>query len=177
MSKRWLIWQTMLLGISLTACAVRTPPPAPAAVMPPATPYTAQTTYDKLVRNYPFIRIASAEPVAAVRKVADLTYVQYGARSLQLDLYLPTSASAAAPVPVVVLVHGGGWRSGDRAEFVPLALRLAERGFAAATVSYRLSDEAKYPAAIDDVAAAVRWVRAHGASPVSYTHLTLPTKA
>lgn len=158
MSKRWLIWQTMFLGISLTACAVHTPPAAP---MPPATPYTAQTTYDKLVRNYPFIRIASAEPVAAVRKVANLTYVQYGARALQLDLYLP--ASAAAPVPIVVLVHGGGWRSGDRAEFVPLALRLAERGFAAATVSYRLSDEAKYPAAIDDVDAAVRWVRAHGA--------------
>jgi acetyl esterase/lipase len=125
----------------------------------PANTYDAPHTYDKLARKYPFIRIASADVPADVKKVADQTYIQYGTRCLKLDLYLP--ADAAQDVPVVILVHGGGWRSGFRSEFVPMAVRLAQRGIAAVTVSYRLSDEAQYPAAIHDVRAAVRWVRAH----------------
>jgi acetyl esterase/lipase len=62
---------------------------------------------------------------------------------------------------VVVFVHGGGWRSGFRSEFAPMAVRLAQQGYAAVTISYRLSAEALYPAAIHDARAAVRWVRAH----------------
>ncbi|NGZ86916.1 alpha/beta hydrolase [Duganella sp. SAP-35] len=129
-------------------------------VDPPADPtntYDAQHTYDKLARDYPFIRIAGAELPEGVRKVADQTYVQYGSRCLKLDMYLP----AGLRMPVVVLVHGGGWRSGFRSEFAPMAVRLARRGYAAVTVSYRLSGEAPYPAAIQDVQAAVRWVREH----------------
>jgi acetyl esterase/lipase len=61
----------------------------------------------------------------------------------------------------VVLVHGGGWNAGYRSEFVPMALQLVQRGYAAATISYRLTGEAPYPAAVDDVRAAVRWVRMH----------------
>jgi acetyl esterase/lipase len=127
-------------------------------VEPPADPsntYDAQHTWDKLSPEYPFIRIASAALPDGVRKVADQTYVQYGTRCLKLDLYLP----AGQRMPVVVLVHGGGWRSGFRSEFAPMAVRLAQRGYAAVTVSYRLSGEARYPAAIEDVQAAVRWVR------------------
>jgi acetyl esterase/lipase len=131
------------------------PPPDPTNI------YDFQHTYDKLVHKYPFIRIASADLPANVVKVADQTYVQYGARCLKLDLYLPAAARATSGVPVVVLVHGGGWRSGFRSEFVPMAVRLAQRGYAAVTVSYRLSGEAQYPAAIHDVRAAVRWVRMH----------------
>jgi acetyl esterase/lipase len=127
-------------------------------VEPPADPsntYDAQHTWDKLSPEYPFIRIADAALPDGVRKVADQTYVQYGTRCLKLDLYLP----AGKRMPVVVLVHGGGWRSGFRSEFAPMAVRLAQRGYAAVTVSYRLSGEARYPAAIEDVQAAVRWVR------------------
>ena len=130
-------------------------------VEPPADPsntYDAPHTYDKLARDYPFIRIADAALPSGVRKVADQTYVQYGTRCLKLDMYLPEPA-AGRRSPVVVLVHGGGWRSGFRSEFAPMAVRLAGRGYAAVTVSYRLSGEARYPAAIQDVQAAVRWVR------------------
>jgi acetyl esterase/lipase len=123
----------------------------------PSNTYDAQHTYDKLARDYPFIRIAGAALPQGVRKVADQTYVQYGSRCLKLDMYLP----AGRRMPVVVLVHGGGWRSGFRSEFAPMAVRLAQRGYAAVTVSYRLSGEARYPAAIQDVQAAVRWVREH----------------
>ena len=101
---------------------------------------------------------------APVRVRPGLVYARRGELALALDLYLPASAAGAPPAPLVVLVHGGGWRSGDRSEFAPLASRLAARGYAAASVSYRLSGQARYPAAIEDVKEALRWLRAHGAS-------------
>ena len=124
------------------------------------TPYTAETTYRKLERDYPFIRIASAEAPAPVRVRKDLVYARRGEQALALDLYLP--APDAKPAPLVLLVHGGGWSSGERTNMAPLAARLAARGYAAATVSYRLSGQARYPAAIDDVKAALDWLRAQG---------------
>jgi beta-xylosidase/acetyl esterase/lipase len=127
-----------------------------------ATNYTAESTYDKLVGAYPFIRVASATPDASVKAVANITYVQYGERALQLDLYLPARPKGKA-VPGIVFVHGGGWRSGNRKNFAPMAIRMAERGYAAATISYRLSGEAQYPAALQDVKAAVRWMRDNAA--------------
>lgn len=143
-----------LLAPHGAACAVD-------CVEPPADPsntYDAQHTYDKLARDYPFIRIAGAALPDGVREVADRTYVQYGTRCLKLDMYLPYPP-ARRRMPVVVLVHGGGWRAGFRSEFAPMAVRLAQRGYAAVTVSYRLSGEARYPAAVQDAQAALRWVR------------------
>ena len=145
---------TVVLAAALTA--------APACVEPapdPANTYDARHTYDKLARDYPAIQIASDALPAGVEKVAGQVYAQYGTRCLQLDLYLP----AGRQLPLVVLVHGGGWKAGYRAEFAPMAVRLAQRGYAAATLSYRLSGEAPYPAAVQDVQAAVRWLRAHAA--------------
>ncbi len=136
---------------------------APAAAPAPANDYTATTTYTKLAPKYPFIQIASAQAPAQVKVVRGLTYARRGAHQLRLDLYLPTPG-ATASAPLVVLVHGGGWRSGQRENLAPMAVRLAERGYAAATVSYRLSAEAPYPAAIHDVKAAIGWLRAHTAS-------------
>lgn len=138
------------------------PAAATATAVPVAAPdsYTAETTYRKLVRNYPFITIASREAPASVLALRDITYLRRGERALQLDLYLPAKRTGTA-VPGVVFVHGGGWRTGVRANFAPMAIRMAERGYAAATISYRLSPEARYPAAIHDVKAALRWMRAH----------------
>ena len=134
---------------------------------PPASEYTAETTYKKLIRAYPFIRIAGVTPVESVRAIEGITYVNHGGRDLQLDLYVPTTRQQRAGTSVaaagVVLVHGGGWRSGYRDNMAPLAQRLAQRGIAEATISYRLSDEAKYPAPIHDVKAALRWMRANAA--------------
>ncbi|WP_370662061.1 family 43 glycosylhydrolase [Massilia oculi] len=121
-------------------------------------PYNAETTYRKLAADYPFIRIASGTAPAPVQVRKDLVYAVRGDTSLALDLYLP--ARGKRPAPLVVLVHGGGWRSGDRSEMAPLAARLAARGYAAASVSYRLSGQAPYPAAIDDVRQAVGWLQA-----------------
>jgi len=139
---------------------------AGACAQPAPDSYTAETTYTKLVKQYPFIGIASRQVPASVEALRDITYVSHGTRALQLDLYLPKAlpkARAGKKLPGIVLVHGGGWRSGVRANFAPMAIRMAERGYAAATVSYSLSPEAPYPAAIQDVKEALRWMRAHAA--------------
>jgi acetyl esterase/lipase len=119
--------------------------------------YDAASTLRKLAPRYPHITIASAEAGAPIRERKNLVFSEAGA-GLALDLYLP--ATGKRKWSLVILVHGGGWRSGDRSNLAPLAVRLAERGYAAATVSYRLSGQALYPAAIVDVKEAVGWLQA-----------------
>lgn len=125
----------------------------------PTNTYNAQTTYQKLLPKYPFIKIAGVDVPSSVVEIKNLTYVSYGNRALQLDLYKPKKT--AKPAPLIIFVHCGGWMHGYRENFTPMAIRLAEKGYVAATISYRLSPEAKYPAAIYDQKAAVRWLRAH----------------
>lgn len=97
----------------------------------------------------------------------NLTYAKYGERTLELDLFRPKDAQG--PLPGVVCVHGGGWANGTRRSHENLAMALAAKGFVAVTISYRLSGEAPFPAAIHDCKAAVRWMRAnareHGIDP------------
>lgn len=99
------------------------------------------------------------------RRVPDIRYSEVlGYRPLELDLYLPLGPDADGPVPVVVYVHGGGWQRGSRRDPPPLLDedfydQIAAEGFAVAAVDYRLSGEARFPAALEDVRAAVGWVR------------------
>jgi acetyl esterase/lipase len=107
-----------------------------------------------------------------VRRVPDIPYsVTIGFRPLELDLYLPP---ADGPLPVVVYVHGGGWQRGSRRDPPPgvepdFYDGIAAEGFAVAAVDYRLSGEARFPAPLEDVRAAVDWVRdnadAYGLDP------------
>lgn len=101
---------------------------------------------------------------SSVRVVRDIPYATYGTRELLLDLYLPPDADSRRPMPGVIVVRGGGWRSGDKDAFAFIAGQLAKEGFAAASIEYRTSSEAKFPAAVNDVKAAVRWMRAHAAT-------------
>jgi pectinesterase len=89
----------------------------------------------------------------------DLTYARYGARVLEMDIYRPKIARGA--LPAVVCIHGGGWAKGNRTSHGKIAQALANRGYVAATISYRLSGEAPFPAAIQDCKAAVRFLRAN----------------
>jgi acetyl esterase/lipase len=96
---------------------------------------------------------------AAPRIERDVTYGKGGAIDLKLDLAVP--ADGKGPFPAVVCIHGGGWRQGNRQQLDALVQLLAKRGFVAATISYRLTDKAKFPAQIEDCKAAVRWLRAN----------------
>lgn len=76
-----------------------------------------------------------------------------------MDIVRPADAGAAHPA--VVLIHGGGFRAGSRSSYMSLAIKLAQHGYVAATVDYRLSPQNRYPAAVEDVKAAVRFLRAN----------------
>src|SRR5438874_10369333 len=86
---------------------------------------------------------------------ADIEYAVHGGESLKLDLFRPKDAKG--PLPVVVCIHGGGFRAGNRYGYRPLCIKLAQRGYAAATISYRLAPKHQFPAAIFDCKAAVRF--------------------
>jgi acetyl esterase/lipase len=96
-------------------------------------------------------------PGTEVRR--DVEYVPGGGPRRMLDVYFP--AKAEKPLPLVVWIHGGGWRAGskDRTQALPL---LAD-GFVVASVTYRFSQDAPFPAQIEDCRAAIRWLRAHAA--------------
>jgi len=78
---------------------------------------------------------------------------------LQVNLARPKSGDG--PFPAIICIHGGGFRAGHRDGYNNLCLRLAERGYVAITVSYRLAPKYQFPAAVHDVKAAVRWLRAN----------------
>ena len=89
----------------------------------------------------------------------DVEYSAVGA-SQTMDIVWPRAASASAR-PAVLLVHGGGFRAGSKEGYLPLAVQLAEHGYVAATVNYRLAPKFPFPAAVEDVKAAVRFLRAN----------------
>jgi acetyl esterase/lipase len=115
---------------------------------------------------------ASGGPVRILR---DLEYVPGGHERHKLDLYLPEQigqqGDAAKPravakvalarrrLPLIIWVHGGAWQSGDK-KSCP-AVRFVQEGYAVASVNYRLSQHAIFPAQIEDCKAAVRWLRAN----------------
>lgn len=103
------------------------------------------------------MRSVTPEKAYSMRVLPNLEYARVGNTSLKLDLYLPENVKK--DVPVIVWVHGGGWEAGDRKN--PPGLDLVHKGYAIASVEYRLSQQAKFPAQIFDLKGAIRWLRAH----------------
>ena len=90
---------------------------------------------------------------------ADVVYAKYGDRELAMDIYRPRDSWGS--LPAIVCIHGGGWHKGDRIHHRKVAQAIAANGYVAATISYRLSGEAAFPAQIQDCKAAVRFLRAN----------------
>lgn len=106
-------------------------------------------------------KVVHLDPVPdTVTVEKDIVYAKYGTRELKLDMYLPKE-KPSTPMPCIVVIHGGGWKSGDRDRFARHAGYLAGKGFAAACIEYRLMPEVKIPDCVQDCKAAVRWVRAN----------------
>ena len=95
-----------------------------------------------------------------VKIVRDIEFKVAGQRRLLLDIYLPEAPKQ--PVPVVVWFCGGGWRGMSRFGPPVVSAWLAGHGFAVIGADYRVSGEAKFPAAVEDCCDVVRWVRRHG---------------
>lgn len=96
------------------------------------------------------------------RQWKDMAYATVS-EAQKLDVYLPPTGDG--PFPVIVVIHGGAFRMGDKGDAQHLGSMLdgVNRGYAVVSINYRLSGEAKSPALVHDVKAAIRWVRAHAA--------------
>ena len=90
----------------------------------------------------------------------DVKYVPDGDAAQVLDIYFPEKR-ADKPLPLLIWIHGGGWSGGSKAE-CPFVKQL-QRGYVAASIEYRFSQKAKFPAQIQDCQAAIRWLRANAA--------------
>ena len=119
-------------------------------------------------RNEAFIKIAYAlkfldlidiKPTVPenVEVYKDLIYKQVDSIDLKLDIYRSKNLRKAAPV--LIFIHGGGWSKGKRSDYLPYLLDYAQKNYVTLTVSYRLSGVAPFPAALEDVKCAVRWIR------------------
>jgi len=95
-----------------------------------------------------------------VELIEDVEFGSGGGRALRMHILRPTDPPRR-PMPVIVFVHGGWWRAGDRSSGVPSLVPLAEKGYLCAAVEYRLTGEAQWPAQIEDCKCGVRYLRAH----------------
>ncbi len=95
-----------------------------------------------------------------VEIVRDVVFGKGGDRELKLHLAFPKQR-ADKPLPVYVWVHGGGWRKGSKESGIGHLVRMTRQGYAGATIEYRLSGEATFPAQIEDCKCAIRFLRAH----------------
>jgi acetyl esterase/lipase len=130
-------------------------------VIPRDTTYNVNTVHRQIHKEYPMAVPAKDSVPDGVKAERDIVYTTlektpYGKRELRLDIFRPEKAGKR---PAIVMIHGGGWRSGTRQMQVPMAEMLAAKGFVTIPVEYQLSLEAKYPAAVYNIKSAIRWIR------------------
>lgn len=130
--------------------------------IPLDTSYTPYQSWLKIKNSYPEAKIAYPQLPDGVMAEENLVYATlkstaFGDRDLHLDLFRPIQTGK---YPLLVMIHGGGWRSGNKSMQVPMAQRIAASGFVTVAVEYQLSLEAKYPAAVHNIKAAIRWLKA-----------------
>jgi acetyl esterase/lipase len=101
----------------------------------------------------------AAEPKSKIPIETDIVYAKVGDRELKLDLSTPTEGKG--PFPVVVCFHGGGWRMGNKRDVRSWLPFLAEHGYIAVSVGYRLAPDFTFPAQIEDAKTAIRFLRAN----------------
>lgn len=99
-----------------------------------------------------------AQLPAGIKMEKDIAYIEGGDEAQKLDIYVPETP-ADKPLPLIVHIHGGGWRAGNKFPCPVSATVL--KGYAVASVEYRFSQKAVFPAQIQDCQAAIRWLRAH----------------
>ena len=127
--------------------------------IPRDTSFTVHSTFVKESKKRPYIKIA--QPVVS-NNILEYRQITYSSptpqRDLRLNIYRPNDNKA---YPALLMVHGGGWSSGNQTMEIPMAQQIALKGYVTIPVEYRLSPEAIYPAAVLDLKTAIRWIRAH----------------
>lgn len=139
-----LIWLPSLLLVSCSTVQSRASEPAPEPAQAPATAVTSTPAPEPV------------EVTGGVETIPDLAFAKPGGVELLLDLHLPEGVKNP---PLVMAIHGGGWKGGNRKN--SKLTWLAKHGYAVASIEYRMSHEAVFPAQIHDCKGALRWLRAH----------------
>jgi pectinesterase len=123
-------------------------------------PFTVDSVLEALVKTHPQASRVDDSLPAGVVAHENLAYAERGSGVLALDVYRPADDRAR---PAILIVHGGGWITGDRIMERAFAKHLAALGWVAVPVSYRLGAPGRFPAPVQDLRAAVRWLRRHAA--------------
>ena len=96
--------------------------------IPVDTSFTTTNAWESVRKQFPDAVIVSSEQDSSIRVVRDVVYASPGGRSLHLDVYRPARSGT---LPSVIIIHGGGWRSGNRHQEEPMAIALARNGYVA----------------------------------------------
>ncbi len=107
-------------------------------------------------------KLADLEPEIpeTIEEIKDVEYKNVNGKSLQMDFYRPKNADGQ--LPLLLFIHGGGWKSGKRSDYLVYLTSFAQKGYMTATVTYRLKRDSIYPAAVEDVTDAVKWLFENG---------------
>ncbi|HLG38670.1 MAG TPA: pectinesterase family protein, partial [Chitinophagaceae bacterium] len=124
----------------------------------PDTSFSLHSAYINTKKTHPDITIVEEFHSPMVAEKRNIVYCTNGKRQLLLDAFYPKEKSTIKR-KAILIIHGGGWRTGNRAMHYALAQRLAAMGYVCFTPEYRLSTEALYPAAVYDIKSALRWIR------------------
>ena len=128
----------------------------------PDTSYNNNAAYRSVIKTYPDAKIVPEFHSPLITEQKDIIYCRVHldstVRKLIVDAFYPKEKGKTKRIAIII-IHGGGWRSGNRTQHYALAQRLASLGYACFTPEYRLSTEALFPAAVYDIKAAVRWLK------------------
>lgn len=127
--------------------------------IPRDTSFNIPATFMKEKKKRPYITVADPARPKHIRLEKDIVFRTVDGRALVLDIFYPEQTRKRKPA--VLLIFGGGWKSGDKTHNHAMATELAKNGYVAVSAEYRLSPEIQYPAAVYDLKAAVRWMRAN----------------
>lgn len=131
--------------------------------IPRDTTFTPYMAWIHIKKEFPQAEVVKPQLPEGVVAQENIVYsvlpeTDFGSRELHLDLFRPEKPGK---YPALILIFGGGWRSGNKTMQVPMAQQIATHGYVTACVEYRLSPEAQYPAAVYDIKAAIRYLRAN----------------
>lgn len=125
---------------------------------PRDTSFSVWSSAQKIRKDFPHAVPVKEFNYPQILTARETVYGSAGKRDLHMDVFWPEQENDRKH-PGVICIHGGGWASGNKSHLVPLAQKLAQSGYLAASVEYRLSPEAKYPAGVCDIKDAIRYLK------------------
>lgn len=154
---------TMKKKLSLILAAILAITASAVTPVPRDTSFTLHSTAVKIHKKHPEAQIPLSTMPQGIRQYNDVVYstitrTPYGKRQLHADIFRPDDNNT---YPALIMIHGGGWNSGDKTLQAHMARQIAAQGYVTIPIEYRLIPEALYPAALHDVKTAIRWIRQH----------------